>query len=159
MRQAHRVLIPGGSLTLTTDDERHCASVVHHLVAGEDALCARWQPAFVAPHYKEFTHGTRGYRSAFDELWAARGFSRRFQCRFTTRRLKAPQRIVAESQPPPLQADGRAPATTAAETAPTSPSPGPSGGGKRKRGAKETSKQRKKRRAKEKAALCPAATI
>ena len=52
----------------------------------DPSLHARWQPAFGAPHYKAHENGLRGHRSAFDELWAARGFARRFQCRFTAKR-------------------------------------------------------------------------
>ena len=84
LHQAHRILQPGGTFTLTTDDEKLVTTVCQRLVT-DPSLHARWQPAFGAPHYKAHENGLRGHRSAFDELWAARGFARRFQCRFQCR--------------------------------------------------------------------------
>ena len=84
-----------------------------------------------APVYKAHEEGLKGHASAFDDLWAARGFARRYQCRFTTRRR------VREA------AAAVAPVEEAEE--------GEEGDGGAKRRRKETSRQRKKRRARERA--------
>ena len=136
--EAHRLLQPGGSFTLTSDDERYCASVARRLTA-EESLAELWQPAFVSPHYKAHEHGLKGHRSAFDELWAARGFAKRFQCRFMARR---PRREALPSAS--LAADE----TTSQAAVAGDADEGAAGKRKRK---KETSKQRKKRRTRERA--------
>ena len=87
LREAHRCLVPGGAFLLTTDNERLCAAVAKRLTEDE-WLRARWEPALVmsAPYYRAHEKGVKGHASAFDDLWAARGFAGRYQCRFTTRR-------------------------------------------------------------------------
>ena len=132
LREAHRCLVPGGAFLLTTDNERLCAAVAKRLTEDE-WLRARWEPALVmsAPYYRAHEKGVKGHASAFDDLWAARGFARRYQCRFTTRRR------VREA------AAAVAPVEEAAE--------GEEGDGGAKRRRKETSRQRKKRRARERA--------
>ena len=87
LREAHRCLVPGGAFLLTTDNERLCAAVAKRLT-DDEWLRARWEPALVmsAPFYRAHEKGVKGHASAFDDLWAARGFARRYQCRFTTRR-------------------------------------------------------------------------
>ena len=144
--EAHRILQPGGTFTLTSDDEPYCKSVALRLTT-DPTLAPLWQPSFAPPHYKTHEHQSlRAHRSAFDELWAARGFTKRFQCRFTARRPRAPG-----TAPP----QGLAPQLPLAGTEDAHADENQDGGGgrsdaKRKRSAKETSRQRKKRKMREK---------
>ena len=148
LHQAHRILQPGGTFTLTTDDEKLVTTVCQRLVT-DPSLHARWQPAFGAPHYKAHENGLRGHRSAFDELWAARGFARRFQCRFTAKRPREAEMHQMAAAPT---------VTTTTAAAQQADDPKAKGkaeavdldAGKRKR-KKETSKNRKKRRTRERA--------
>ena len=177
---AHRVLRPGGSLALTTDDERFCArfaadlaggaaaaatasasaaSAVATAIAADDADTATaataavqgvargtaaaaahtlWQPAVVAsPHYKAIARAPKRARSAFDELWAARGFTSRFTCRFTSRRARELESVQSA-------AAARSAAATSSAAAAVN---GAEGAGAKRKRKKETSQQRKKRRA------------
>lgn len=176
---AHRVLRPGGSLALTTDDERFCARFAADLAGGaaaaatvasvasaaataieaDDADTATpatpavqgaargrpvaaahtlWQPAVVAlPHYKAVARAPKRARSAFDELWAARGFTRRFTCRFMSRRAREPESVQSAAA---ARSAAAAPSAAAAVN-------GVEGAGAKRKRKKETSQQRKKRRA------------
>ncbi len=142
---AHKVLRPGGSFHLTSDDERYCARVAAALAA--DA--ARWQPAYAAPpHYRALAQGGKAARSAFDELWAARGFTRRFACRFMARRAREPEAAVAASGAAgAADAPGAAPGAQAGAAGAEEDATAAAVKRKRK---KETSRQRKKRRARTK---------
>ena len=109
---------------------------------GRPAAAARtlWQPAVVAPpHYKAVARAPKRARSAFDELWAARGFTSRFTCRFTSRRAREPETVQSAAAARSAEAASAAAAVNGVEGA----------GAKRKR-KKETSQQRKKRRARTK---------
>ena len=150
LRDAHRLMTTGGAFVLTNDDEAYCAAVAARMTT-DPTLRALWRPAFASPpHYRVHERGLEGFTSAFDQLWAARGFARRFQCRFVAREAVA----VAATHTNGANEDGGEDddddddddgeeGEGAAETVP--------GGGKRKK-RKETSKQRKKRRQREKAA-------
>ena len=155
LRDSHRLMRPGGAFVLTNDDEAYCAAVAARM-ASDHVLKALWQPEFASPYYRTHEEGLAGFTSAFDQLWAARGFARRFQCRFVARRAptKPPKAAAAatethedgdqeeeeeEDDDDDDDDDGGASAAAAV-----------SGGGKRKK-RKETSKQRKKRRQREKA--------
>ena len=183
LASAHRVLRPGGSLALTTDDERFCARFAQDLAGGAAAAAAAtsvasaaatakeaddadtatpatpatpavqgaargrpavaahntlWQPAVVAsPHYKAVARAPKRARSAFDELWAARGFTSRFTCRFTSRRAREPESVQSA-------AAARSAAATSSAAAAVN---GVEGAGAKRKRKKETSQQRKKRRA------------
>jgi len=144
--EAHRILQPGGTFTLTSDDEPYCKSVALRLTT-DPTLTRLWQPSFAPPHYKTHEHQSlRAHRSAFDELWAARGFTKRFQCVFTARRPRAPGTATMPGLAPQLPLTG----TEDAHADENQAGGGSGSDAKRKRRTKETSRQRKKRKMREK---------
>ena len=102
---------------------------------------ALWQPVFAPPtYYRVHERGClEGFTSAFDSLWEARGFGRRFQCRFVALPASTTAGEAAEEE----EGDE-------GDESDEGDAASASGGGKRKK-RKETSKQRKKRRQREKA--------
>ena len=136
--EAWRILHRGGAFIMTSDYEPYVVAVTQRLSKGDaetegGGLASKWQPSFAAPpHYK--THeagGLRGYKSVFNELWEARGFTRRFQAKYYTKRLRSSSGSGG---------GGKSDTATVQDAdAPGSPD------GKKKRKRKETSSQRRKR--------------
>ena len=107
------------------------AQLVPSKAAGRARACALTAPISGACSTSRLAKAHASVASDWGSYWAARGFARRYQCRFTTRRR------VREA------AAAVAPVEEAAE--------GEEGDGGAKRRRKETSRQRKKRRARERA--------
>ena len=137
--EAWRILCRGGAFVMTSDCEPYVEAVTQRLASDAEGLASKWQPSFGAPpHYK--THDAkdlRGHESVFNQLWAARGFTRRFQCKYYTKRL----RNGGGSTP----AVGTAVATDEANVECPGGIMNAAAGMKKKRKHKETSSQRRKR--------------